>query len=182
MKIVLALGAAVALTVGTVQADLIIDQDQPLAEVYMAGFSQGDLAQSFQTQAYDHIAGAGIFLQPGIGTTDNVTIELWDFLPTEGGTMLTSGSAMGTEGDWVDVEWAPYTIAADTTYYLVFTGNQTLGISGTVSDSYAYGHVFANPGFNPFPGYDYTFRTWVVPTPGALALLGLAGLARRRRR
>ena len=181
MKIVLALGAAVALTVGTASAELIIDQLQDDASVYMAAFSQTDLAQSFQTQLYDNIAGAGIFLQPGIGTTDNVTIELWDFLPTEGGTMLTSASAMGTAGEWVDVYWDPYTITPDTTYYLVFTGNSTLGISGSVANPYPFGMVFANPGYNPFPDFDYTFRTYTVPGPGALALLGLAGLARRRR-
>ena len=138
---------ALALTVSSVaSAEYIIDQLQDDASVYMAAFSQTDLAQSFQTQLYDHIAGAGIFLQPGIGSTDNVEIQLWDALPPDGGTMLTSASAMGTAGEWVDVYWDPVDIMPDTTYYLVFTGNQTLGISGSVADPYPYGMVFANPG------------------------------------
>ena len=184
MKIVgLVLGAAIALTSGTASAGLVIDQEQNDASVYMAGFDQTDLAQSFQTQAYDNIAGAGIFLQPGVGSTDNVTIELWDALPNAGGNLLTSASAQGTQGQWVDVFWDAEPIATNTTYYLVFTGNTTLGIAGSTSNPYPFGQVYANPGFQPFPSFDYTFRTYAsVPAPGALALLGLAGLAGRRRR
>ncbi len=38
-----------------------IDQNQPSGPIYMAGFGQGDLAQSFM-QSYDNIAGAGILV------------------------------------------------------------------------------------------------------------------------
>lgn len=184
MKILgLALGAAIALTAGKASAGIIIDQEQNDNSVYMAAFSQSDLAQSFQTQKFDNIAGAGIFLQPGIGGTDNVTIELWDALPPDGGNLLASASAQGTQGDWVDVFWDPEAITPNTTYYLVFTGNTTLGISGSVNNPYPFGNVYANAGFQEFPTFDYAFRTWVsIPAPGVLALLGIAGLAGRRRR
>lgn len=183
MKILgLALCAAVAITAGTASAGLVIDQEQNDASVYMAGFAQTDLAQSFQTQLFDNIAGAGIFLQPGVGTTDNVTIGLWDALPNAGGNLLVSASAQGTQGQWVDVFWDPEPIAADTTYYLVFSGNTTLGIAGSVENPYPFGNVFANPGYQEFPNFDYTFRTYAMPAPGALALLSLAGLVGRRRR
>src|SRR5512136_846092 len=71
-----------------------IDQNQPSGPVYMAAFSQTDIAQSFM-QTADNISGAGILLQPGVGTTDNVTIQLWDGLPNASGTMITEATAVG---------------------------------------------------------------------------------------
>jgi len=136
-----------------------IDQNQPSGPNYMAHFDQGDLAQSFM-QSYSNIAGAGILLQTGIGTTDDVTIQLWDALPNAGGTMLTEATVAGTAGSWVDVFWTAVPIPPMTTYYLVFVGNTTLGIAGDVNDPYPNGHVFANTGFSPFPGFDYAFRTY----------------------
>lgn len=136
-----------------------IDQNQPDGSVYMAAFSQTCLAQSFQ-QTHDNIAGAGIKLQSGIGSSDNVTIQLWTGLPNAGGTMLTSASATGTQGQWVDVYWTPVTVTPGTTYFLVFTGNTTLGISGSLSNPYPYGCVYANSGYMQFPSYDYAFRTY----------------------
>ncbi len=136
-----------------------IDQNQPSGTTYMAHFNQTDLAQSFM-QSYDNIAGAGILLQTGIGTTDNVTIQLWDALPNAGGTMLTEAAATGTAGSWVDVYWSAVPITPMTTYYLVFVGNTTLGIAGDLNDPYPNGNVFANPGYTPFTGFDYAFRTY----------------------
>jgi hypothetical protein len=172
---------AVAGLAGAVSAD-VIDQDQPDGSVYMAGFSQTDLAQSFQTQSAPNITGAGILLQAGIGSSDNVTISLWTTLPNGGGQMLATASAQGTAGEWVDVFWGSVPISANTTYYLDFSGNATLGIAGSVSNPYAFGQVYANPGYGGFPDFDYAFRTWTVPTPGALAVLGLGGLVATRRR
>jgi hypothetical protein len=135
----------------------VIDQNQPSATAYMAAFSQGGLAQSFQ-QTHANISGAGIFLQAGIGTSDLVTISVWDNLNTP--TVIATGSATGTAGQWVDVYWTPAAITPATTYYLVFTGNSTLGISGDVGNPYPYGNVFANSGYQPYISYDYTFRTY----------------------
>lgn len=140
-------------------ADLI-DQNQPSGPAYMAGFSQGGLAQSFQ-QTNTNISGAGICLQPGIGSSDNVTIQVWDDIPDSGTpTMLAEASATGTAGEWVDVFWTAVDVTPGTTYYLVFTGNTTLGITGDLDNPYPYGNVFANSGYTPYPSFDYAFRTY----------------------
>ena len=62
------------------RADMM-DQNQPSDAAGLAGFSQGDLAQSFE-QSANNITRAGIFIQasPGAGT-GNITIDLYDHLP-----------------------------------------------------------------------------------------------------
>jgi len=186
------LSAAMFLSVATLaSATPVIDQDQPSGPSYMAGFHQPDLAQSFQ-QAQNNVAGAGILLQEGIGSSDTVTISLWDNLPTLGGSLLASASAFGTTGNWVDVFWSPVTVTPDTTLYLVFTSaTNTLGIAGDTGNPYARGQVYANSGYGAFPSFDYAFRTYyednlaAVPVPGAVLLgvigTGVAGYLRRRR-
>ena len=137
----------------------LIDQNQPDNSAYMAQFSQLDLAQSFQ-QTHGNISGAGIELCTGTGDSDTVIISLWDSLPNAGGTKLAEASGMGTAGSWIDVFWTPVIITPATTYYLVFTGNTTLGIYGSESNPYPHGNVYANSGFQPFPNFDFTFRTY----------------------
>ena len=44
------------------------------------------------------------------------------------------------------------------------------------------GVLWVNGIVYPIPGWDFAFRTWVVPAPGALALIGLAGFMGPRRR
>jgi hypothetical protein len=168
----------------------VIDQNASTNNATMALFNQTGLAQSFQ-QAASNISGAGVFLESGVGNTDTVIISLYTDLPNAGGTLLTSGSTTGTAGQWAEVFWAPYAITADTTYFLVFSGNTTLGISGDVENGYSRGSVFANTGYNQFADYDYTFRTYAstnvapVPEPETYAMmlagLGLLGLVRRRK-
>ena len=81
--------------------------------------------------------------------------------------------------------WDPIKIDPDHTYFLVFTPpTNGLSIAGIGGDVYKFGNVYANPGFQSFSAFDYTFRTYAddgrtVPEPGTLVLLGLAaaGLA-----
>ncbi len=160
---------------------VILDQQQNSNPQYMAGFHQPDLAQSFQP-GFSNVAGAGIFTQPTVGTGENLTIGLYQTL---GGTLLASGTFNGaTNGSWVDVFWSPVAVTPDTTYYLVFTSSGTsMGIAGDTNNPYSRGQTYANAGFQSFPAFDYTFRTYSddagagqVPEPGSLLLVAGAGL------
>ncbi len=169
----------------------VIDQNQPSGPVYMTGFYQTDLAQSFR-QAADNISGAGILLQSGIGISDTITISLYNALPNSGGVLLTSGSAFGTAGNWVDVFWTPFSVTPGTTMYLVFTEATypyLMGVAGDLYNPYPHGQTYANTGYESFPDFDYAFRTYAesnntVPEPGTMllfasGLLGLVGIKRR---
>ncbi len=160
-----------------------IDQQSLDGSVYMAAFSQTDLAQSFQSQTASNASGAAVMTQAGVGGGDTITISLWNLLPNQAGAQqLASGSVSGVApGQWAEVHWSPVGISDNVTYYLVFTSNtNTMGLAGSVNNPYPYGNVYANAGYMPFPSFDYAFKTYAVPEPTALALLGVGLLLRRR--
>ena len=170
---------------GASQAAPVIDQNAPTDNAGMAFLSQTDIAQSFK-QSASNIAGAGFYISQGRG---EVTYSLFDNL---NGNLLTSATGTVSSAGWFDLFWAPLSIVADQTYYLVVTGAGNILLDDDVLNGYSRGQVYANSGFGSFPTYDYTFRTYAddvgvgngVPEPAsiALALGGLcaAGAARRR--
>lgn len=158
--------AALALTAfSSSLAAQTIDQQQTGGSVCMSGLWNNDLAQSFTAQGINSVGG-GFRMHDSGGASETVTISLWDNLPTSGGTQLASGSALATRGNWVDVFWGPVTTVPGTTYYLVIEGTTlSLCVGGEASDQYPGGHVFTNAGFQPFPAFDFGFRTFSNTSP-----------------
>jgi hypothetical protein len=143
--------------------------DQPQNNACMANFSQSDLAQSFIANG-TNICGAGIYLTSGSGPA-NVTITLYNLLPNAGGVVMASGTvSVPGPGVWADVTWASTALTVGNTYYLVFTSSVGgLCIAGSTSNPYSGGMVYANPGYGPFPSYDYTFHTFSCGGPTTYA-------------
>jgi len=146
-----------------------VDQSSLSNTVCMAIFSQTDLAQSF-IPALPFSCGATIGLRAGFGNPGAVTIQLWDALPNAGGVLLASGTDPGAApGGFATVNWPNVPVTPGNTYYLVFLADaagQGMCIGGDTNDPYPFGNVFANPGYTPFPTFDYTFETFgdtVIP-------------------
>jgi hypothetical protein len=185
VKRVLLLAVVLACTGVASLADTV-DQEDIVQNAYMAAFAQTDLAQSF-TPSANNSSGAGVFLYT-IEGSQGITISLWDNLPNQNGNELASATsgAVGAN-QWVDVFWNPVAVTPGKTYYLVFTSvNNASGLWGDVDNNYPGGNVFANPGYQSYPDFDYTFREYSsgVPEPATLSMLG-AGVAfavRRLRR
>ena len=142
------------------------DQVQTSTNTCMANLSQSDLAQSF-VPTQTAICGAGIQLinGPGSGT---LTITLYNNLPTLGGTVMATGSTTLSAPGFYDVTWPSVSVVPSTTYYLVFVGTSGISsycIAGSTSNPYANGMTYANSGYNPFSGFDYTFRTKTCGSP-----------------
>jgi hypothetical protein len=136
-----------------------IDQNQPANNACMANFAQTGLAQSF-VPTTNTICGAGIFLTNNGAASGNVTVSLWTNLPNAGGTQLQTATVIGAQNSWVDVTWSSQAVTPGNTYYLVFSGAVTAQcVAGSTSNPYPNGQVFAN-NYNPFPAFDYTFRTY----------------------
>ena len=176
MRRVLFLAVVLASTCVASLATNIIDQEDTVQNAYMAAFAQTDLAQSF-TPSAGNSSGAGVFLYT-IEGSQGITISLWDNLPNNNGNELASATsgAVGAN-QWVDVFWNPVAVTPGKTYYLVFESvNNASGLWGDLDNNYPGGNVFANPGYQSFPDYDYTFREYssTVPEPATLSMLGAA--------
>jgi hypothetical protein len=148
-----------------------IDQSQAVNNTCMANFSQTGLAQSF-IPSVSTICGAGVFITSG--GSGNVTIELRTALPPAG-VSLASGTTVGNAGSYADVTWPSVPVSIGTTYFLILTSdNGGQCVAGNTAGGYANGQLYANAGYNPFPSFDYTFRTAscggsYVYNPGNLA-------------
>lgn len=137
---------------------LEINQDQ--TNTCMAFFNQSGIAQSF-TATSATICGAGLsFESSAFGT---LVINLWTALPNAGGTLLATGSAMVENAYIGNVYWNSVPLTVGTVYFLEFTTSLpeiTTCIAGSTVNPYPGGALYANSGFQEFPSFDYTFRTF----------------------
>ncbi|MDN3725449.1 GEVED domain-containing protein, partial [Aequorivita sp. SDUM287046] len=141
-------------------ANAVIEVNQDSNTTCMAGVSQGGLAQSYIPLEAE-AAGAGIMFTSTSSGLD-VNLSLWDGLPNAGGTMLASGTTQTDGTEWADVFWDPVVnVTVGNTYFIVIEGDPALPcIAGDTADPYPGGNVYANTGYQSFPGFDYTFRTY----------------------
>lgn len=148
-------------TTNTSPSAPVVDIDQNQNNTCMANFSQGDLAQQF-TATSSAICGAGLTFSSV--ASGSLTIALYTALPNAGGTQLATATGTVSNSDVGNVYWPMVTITPGTQYYLVFTtpSNQPISacVAGSTTNPYAGGMLYANAGFNPFPSFDYTFRTF----------------------
>ncbi|MDG2052848.1 MAG: hypothetical protein P8J69_03660, partial [Flavobacteriaceae bacterium] len=85
--------------------DVLLEIDQNLGGICMAFISQGGIAQGYKPLT-SFSAGAGFQFEAAPAEGTDLTLSLWDELPNNGGTMLTSGTTVCNGSDvWVDVFW-----------------------------------------------------------------------------
>lgn len=103
---------------------------------------------------------------------------------------MTSGSAFGFAGSWVDVSWAEVALNIGQTYFIRSSSLENVVVAAASGNPYASGLVYYD--FSPQPSYDLAFRTFAndaspapVPEPAAwtmfIAGFGLVGGAMRPR-
>ncbi|MEH1841070.1 MAG: PEP-CTERM sorting domain-containing protein [Nostoc sp.] len=96
------------------------------------------------------------------------------------GNVLATGVALEQFPDaWTEVFWNPVAVTPNQTLLLVFESLSDLAIAGDINNPYPNGQVYANKGFQSFPYYDYTFRTYsddsfgMQSVPEPTSVLGL---------
>ncbi len=123
------------------------------------------VAQSFTAEA-SVSAGAGIEFQAPAMNYD-VSIELWDALPIQGGSKLASKPVEVHGQHWVNVFWDEVvSLTPGEQYFIVLNGDYGLPcLSGTAYDAYPGGNLYYGEAYESFPDYDYSFKTFACMRP-----------------
>ena len=129
-------------------------------------------------------ATGGLFCQTGYFSTNNPVAATFTFAP---GVMAVGANIFGTNSNF-DIVAARITVTlADGSFYIASTSVST-DFVGFISNGAAISSLTMNavgaPGSNVYVTADnmYFGVVGVVPAPGAVALIGLAGLVASRRR
>lgn len=174
-----------------------------------AGFEQR-LAQTFTVGITGDLCRVKVWMGMHGSPTDNLVMEIRP-VDGFGVPALTSGSALasvaltpaqvnsgmspiggGAYRGWVSFDFSSFNIAASVTDVLSFVLRSDQDFTSNINEYtglfipnvYAGGEEWRQ--FVPDPwfpdGTDFRFRTFMTPTPGALALLAMGGIATARRR
>ncbi len=133
------------------------------------------LVASFPSLAYDTFVTIGVELLGPTGQAQDLsfTTPTW---PGFGPSSLTTISA-----GWLVLPGSPQADPFNRDYRA--GDGRTLIAQLTTADGKGFeGSMLVQSMSGPVPGIAYASFSYVVPTPGTLVLLGLAGLATRRRR
>ncbi len=138
---------------GNSELEVIQDVDQfCFGSTYYGGMLQSFTAEQVES------SGVGIkFTDQSRGL--EVTLSLWDALPTQNGNMLATRTTETYGGRWVDVFWESFvelTVGAE--YFILIEGDDALSCLRGGNDVYPGGQAYSE--YQPFPSYDYTFRTF----------------------
>ncbi len=147
------------------------------------GFHPAPLAASTGPVNWVANATGGIYVQGGVFSTNMATELTFDFL---GGVNAVSGNFFGTDIDFNVTPSMVYLTLQDGSSYLGF-----INASDAYTGFYSTGSLITSLRFTAvapggsqegvFPSVNNLYFG-VVPAPGAIALVGLAGLISRRRR
>ena len=148
------------------------------------GFYSSPLTGSVGGINWSATATGGLFCSSGYFSTNNPVTATFTFAP---GVMAVGANIFGTNSNF-DIVAARITVTlADGSFYTASTSGVT-GFVGFISTISAISSLTMNavgaPGSNVYVTADnmYFGVVGVVPAPGAVALIGLAGLVASRRR
>lgn len=171
---------------------------------FVARASTGALNTVGNVERDDAASGNAVFNAGFVGNADpaDVVVTLSSaatsdpFVRNGSGTIVwtdVNGSTISADisGEWIDAVSAVYFNGQLSN--ISFSGNSFVGNLGSISTSFgniplsgAITQLFLSPSGNfftsNFDGVNAGFTAQIVPTPGALALVGLGGLAAGRRR
>ena len=171
---------------------------------FVARASTGALNTVGNVERDDAASGNAVFNAGFVGNADpaDVVVTLSSaatadpFVRNGNGTIVwtdVNGSTISADisGEWIDAVSAVYFNGQLSN--ISFSGNSFVGNLGSISTSFgniplsgAITQLFLSPSGNfftsNFDGVNAGFTAQIVPTPGALALVGLGGLAAGRRR
>ena len=185
--------AVLALASGAASAAIVIDQSNEGGPIGFSVIHPGDITEQTFTAGLADNVGAGVHLDlNGAEPAGNVTLSIWTgTINDPGATMLASGTAFATAGDWIDVMWGQINLTVGQAYSLRATSDVNLIVDATNGFNYTAGDVFYDGVNYGALGYDLDFRTYsnITPAPepaswalmlGGFAIVG--GAMRNRRR
>ena len=171
-----------ALASGAAPAATVIDQSNEGGPIGFSVIHPGDVTEQTFTAGLSNSIGAGVHLDlNGAEAAGNVTLSIWTGTVNDlSATMLASGTAFATAGDWIDMMWGQISLTVGQAYSLRASSDVNLIVDATNGFHYTAGDVFYNGVNYGALGYDLDFRTYSnsgpAPEPASWALM-LGGFA-----
>jgi hypothetical protein len=176
--------AAVGMPAMSASAQML-DQVQ---EMTNASYNMDATFLEWQQEIITGIAGQLVQVDVYAAGTGNATFYLNDGGPWQGDANDFEMLFTSTGPGWysIDVSSAGLSFGAGDPFVMGWVGGGTgLWMGGGYIDNGVgpyHGELWLNQAPHSNGGWDLAFRTWVIPGPGGMAMLALAGLIAPRRR